>query len=221
MLVEAHPYNGLGIPIDTSMLVIGTAPPKRFSLPRSGQLRAGDVDFYYGSEDNQLWTEIFPKVYEDIALGLAENLCETRRQFLIHRKVWMHDICETYHRTKDNASDAGLKWSRLADLQNIFRMSPNVLTVVFTGGVAERLSGMRMEEQGLIPFGEFWKGMRQRAMPRTRRLTIKVSNEERPLVTHTLPSPSYANARVYGLQRKIEMYRGVFLRSASIRGAAV
>ncbi len=56
---ETHPYNHHeAIPDGTCKLIVGTAPPPRFSHPRSTDkvcLRPCDLDFYYGSEDNFMW----------------------------------------------------------------------------------------------------------------------------------------------------------------------
>jgi hypothetical protein len=53
---ETHPYNlREAIPSRTKVLLLGTAPPPRFSSPSCGEMRGLDFDFFYGSEDNYMW----------------------------------------------------------------------------------------------------------------------------------------------------------------------
>jgi hypothetical protein len=51
---EHHPYNDEPFPPEMRVLVVGTAPPPRFSQPRpphSGPREGYDADFFYGSAD--------------------------------------------------------------------------------------------------------------------------------------------------------------------------
>jgi hypothetical protein len=53
---ETHPYNlRETIPDETRLLIVGTAPPPRFSNPACKGTRPLDFDFFYGSEDNYMW----------------------------------------------------------------------------------------------------------------------------------------------------------------------
>lgn len=54
---ESHPYLPL-IPECAKCLIVGTIPPHRFckdmqTAQQYGKLSQNDVDWYYGSEDNQ------------------------------------------------------------------------------------------------------------------------------------------------------------------------
>ncbi len=68
-LYMKHPYNQQsfedykktkGKEDEPKILIIGTTPPWRFSLKqdfktKNGELEGNDIDFYYGSEDNNFW----------------------------------------------------------------------------------------------------------------------------------------------------------------------
>jgi hypothetical protein len=45
--IETHPYNlRETIPDETRLLIVGTAPPPRFSNPACGGMRGLDFDFF-------------------------------------------------------------------------------------------------------------------------------------------------------------------------------
>jgi hypothetical protein len=55
-IMEHHPYNHREeVPQETRLLIIGTAPPPRFSNPAFRIMKELDFDFFYGSEDNYMW----------------------------------------------------------------------------------------------------------------------------------------------------------------------
>ena len=150
---EIHPYNDYSsIPKGTRLLIIGTAPPPRFSKPRpeNWKLPSGDVDFYYGSKDNLLWNDIFSELYrESFPLGHNPS-ADKRRSFLKSQKLWMHDICEQYTRNGPGALDDDLVVLTHADLRRVLEEHETIDTLVFTGRKAEMCSGKQMEIQKLI-----------------------------------------------------------------------
>ena len=185
-MTEIHPYNDhTSIPKATRLLIIGTAPPKRFSKPRPAGWRPsnGDIDFYYGSKDNQLWQILFSDAFASGTKPSVDDL----RTFLKSRRIWMHDIYQKYTREKEGALDKDLKISEATDLEQLFRDQPEVDTIVFTGRDAENKFGKEIERT-LIKQYSFWQGgMRNKPLPRERNLTFLIREKPRKITTYTLP----------------------------------
>jgi hypothetical protein len=108
-LPETHPYNSFPIPPDTKTLIVGTAPPPRFSLPRpphEGPKKGWDADFFYGSGENYLWSYLEKAAGEQIfadpgtAEAAAEDTENLMRDFLRRHRIWMRDVLQTYRRRK-------------------------------------------------------------------------------------------------------------------------
>jgi G:T/U-mismatch repair DNA glycosylase len=207
-MAEIHPYNDYAsIPKATRLLIVGTAPPKRFSKRRPGCLLSnGDIDFYYGSKDNQLWQILFPDAFASGTKPSVDDL----RAFLKRRRIWMHDICQKYTRKKEGALDKDLKILEAADLAQLFRHQPEIDTIVFTGRDAENKFGNEMERE-LIKQYSFWQGgMRNKPLPRERNLTFLIRGKPRKITTYTLPSPSRRNTTA--LDKKKKMYEDFVLQ---------
>jgi hypothetical protein len=210
--IEVHPYNKIEIiPPGTRFLVIGTAPPPRFSRPLSNESKGShreDVKFYYGSSDNQLWSEILPKVF------IREfGNCEEMIEFLADRKIWMVDILQEYRRKKfDGALDVDLMPHSFTDLKSIFRDHPTIDTLFFTGGNAEAWTRKQLAEQKLISTGSSWS---KDKMPRRHEFEIEVDGDRRQFVSYALPSPSNSTYRTHGLAEKIRIYGVIRERCSS------
>jgi G:T/U-mismatch repair DNA glycosylase len=212
---EIHPYNNyLSIPESTRLLIIGTAPPQRFSKcfgsrPDSWKLPSEeDVDFYYGSKDNLLWSHILSELYREVFPRDKKSSADSRRSFLKSQKFWMHDICEQYTRVGSGAADDDLDILLYADLRRILEEHDTINKLVFTGGKAEVWSGKQMEIQKLIRPYEFGaSGISTKSMPRQRSLSIATNHGERKIQTFTVPSPSPQTLRSYSLDDMIALYR--------------
>jgi len=124
-IIETHPYNlRETIPDETRLLLVGTAPPPRFSNPACGGMRGYDFDFFYGSEDNYMW-EFLENIAEEIqqkklfAEGASsEQCCDAARVFLRRYKLWMCDVLQRYQRKAGkgtSASDADIDPPALTD----------------------------------------------------------------------------------------------------------
>src|ERR1700693_4108094 len=133
-VTETHPYNlspKFSIPDDTRLLIVGTAPPPRFSNPASKDRRGLDFDFFYGSEDNYMW-EFLDNIAEEIDDeklfaddASSEDCCDAARKFLQRHKIWMCDALQTYHRKEGmewSASDADIVPEQLTDFRVIFNL---------------------------------------------------------------------------------------------------
>lgn len=114
--LERHPYNNderFRIPLRTKTLIVGTAPPPRFSLSRlsnhRGPMKDFDADFYYGSKDNILWgflTKAFAEPDFAIPGSEAAKVEDTEnmmQKYLAQHDIWMRDVLETYRRKPGRA----------------------------------------------------------------------------------------------------------------------
>jgi hypothetical protein len=102
---ETHPYNSEAMPADVRLLVVGTAPPPRFSKPPCegfGEHKL-DFNFFYGSGHNKFWFWL-----NQIAAGQgmalpnddasAQEYCRAARDYLERNRLWMKDVLQTYRR---------------------------------------------------------------------------------------------------------------------------
>lgn len=203
--MEGHPFNArYPIPMNTRVLIVGTAPPERFSrvLDRSQEL-LGDVPFYYGSADNELWLKILPAI---TGFRFDGPTSDGKRQkmidFLMARRIWMHDIFEKYARTRPgSALDSNLRLLKPSDFKFVLSERPTIEHVIFTGGRAERETCRYMVREGVIKVSNILG-----RMPRSRTLEL----EDRSIRLHAVPSPS-AMTRRSGMtsEQKISIYRQV------------
>tara|TARA_R110002167_G_scaffold59804_15_gene169406 strand:- start:2141 stop:2797 length:657 start_codon:yes stop_codon:yes gene_type:complete len=110
---------------------VGTLPPPRFT---TGELKAGDVNFCYGSRDGQLWPILDRLFGLSLRFENTEEAVRQRMDFLRERKIGICDIVESAERIKIDASDLGMQDIKLRDLLSYLYRYPLVDTLLFTGG---------------------------------------------------------------------------------------
>ena len=233
--LETHPYNTLDIPPNTTLLIVGTAPPSRFSEPRSqheGPRDGLDADFFYGSVDNMLWSYLklaakepdFAEPGSDDAK--RENTEAVMQEYLLRHHIWMHDILQTYVR-KENKSGSALDTDiNLNDSRTTFMNFPAVLQagakierVVFTsvktsdwffGKVLSRCFPKKEAEDYRRLFLEA-DARRKAKKNADTGYTDELCRAEflgRTIRFHVLPSPSPAAGATLD-QRTIDIYRTI------------
>ncbi|MEL6919149.1 MAG: hypothetical protein AAFO99_15640, partial [Bacteroidota bacterium] len=130
MFLHTHPYEPFLFK-EATKLIVGTLPPPRFT---TGDLKADDVDFCYGSRNGQLW-RILDVIFN---LGLiyetTEEAIKQRRDFLLQQKIGVCDIVASAERDKVDASDLGMQNIKLRDMIGYLEKYPKVHTLLFTGG---------------------------------------------------------------------------------------
>lgn len=240
---ETHPYNleEIGrIPEGTRLLIIGTAPPPRFSNPNLGGMRGADFNFFYGSEDNYMW-QFLDEIAERLdgrnlfeASFSPERCCEVAPEFLKRHGIWMHDVLQTYQRKKgreDKAGDDDIEPPPAAKFTS-FRKALSMKSIsklVFTSERAAEWTILALVQEGLLTNLEqrmaallLWQRI-DKALPiqeylqkKFKQPFLQANIEARDFTFFILPSPS-ANARsaVYGLTlcRKQNVYESVLFRS--------
>jgi G:T/U-mismatch repair DNA glycosylase len=191
MRVE-HRYikRGWYTPKGATALLIGTFPSVLIR-EAFGKIRTTDVDFFYGSMDNNLW--------KDLALVYNRELDHTRTPEAIQQRMQLLDdlglalsdaiySCES----KGSAMDTALEHIELnTHLITVLDKTPSIQRIYFTSSSgkinAERLSLRLLKEQGRL------SGMKivQPRGPRMRRfIYLDAKGSTREIDTLTLYSPS-------------------------------
>ena len=198
-----HPYNDVdAVPVGTRTLIVGTCPPHRFCV-QAKQI-VGDVPFYYGSADNYLWKDIFPKVF---GRSVPANR-GGREAFLNYYKMWMFDIFQRFTRNDQTASDKGLGMICASDIGGLLRKRPTVDAICFTGVRAASETRKKLIDDGLLERYSPW--ITKEDMPRRNTLRLKLG---RDIVTYTLPSPNGNSKRSgYTLNVQVQIYTEVIPR---------
>ena len=100
---QTHPYTPY-FPKTAEAVIVGSAPPWRFCTGRAENLRAGDVDFFYGSVDNRFWRVMLEVLGTEPGPGTAELL----KTILKNHKLGMGDILKSFTRKDRKSSDSDL-----------------------------------------------------------------------------------------------------------------
>lgn len=130
MFTHKHPYEPFLFP-EATKLIVGTLPPPRFT---TGELKEDDVDFCYGSRDGQLWP-ILDRIFSlNLNYETSDFAAQQRKEFLLKQKIGVCDIVASAERDKIDASDLGMKNSKLRNLVGYLQQYQNVHTLLFTGG---------------------------------------------------------------------------------------
>jgi len=129
MQKEIHPFEPF-IGEDATKLIIGTIPPARFA---KGELESDDVNFYYGSRDNQFWDIIGQISNIDFQKENSDNEIQKRKQFLKEQKIGICDIILKTRRKNDSALDKDLYDIEHLDIVNeILSKNPQIDTLIYT-----------------------------------------------------------------------------------------
>lgn len=193
--LHTHPYAPFLFPEATSWIV-GTLPPPRFT---TGALKAGDVDFSYGSIDGLLWPILNSIFNLNLSFKTTEHAIRERKDFLISRKIGICDIVAQATRKKINASDSGMQNVELRNIIAYLQQYPNVKTLLFTGGNSkngpEYFFRKQLKKQGIT----FHKV--SNTVPRIHEFKFPIVGKEatfRTLKTVSLTAPSGAANRAVG-----------------------
>lgn len=233
-MFETHPYNNFEpIPPGTETLIIGTAPPPRFSLPRpphKGPKKGYDADFYYGSGANYLWVYLEKAANEptfaepSTAEAEKEDTEKLMRNFLSRHKLWMRDILQKYRRKKEGSAsdkdiDVTAKGTEYIDLAPLLKENMAIHKIAFTSqDFAAKWTFEALKEQGLIDGFDFnghlrkWKEISklENEVQRYKTPFARGKNVGGRIVDfYILPTPSGAGSASLSEQDIIEVYRTV------------
>lgn len=192
MFFHKHPYEPFLFK-EATKLIVGTLPPPRFT---SRDLKAGDVDFCYGSKDGQLWP-ILDRIFRlNLDYETTDNAINQRKLFLKSRKIGICDIVESAHRQKVDASDLGMKQVELRDIIDYLYRYPLVDTLLFTGGNSK--NGPEYFFRRLLKEKGFGIEVLSDSVPRIHQFEIRQKKGRRIIKTISLTAPSGAANRAVG-----------------------
>ncbi len=237
-LKEQHPYNNPEcVPADTRLLIVGTAPPPRFSKgsPCYG-MRGLDFDFYYGSEDNYMW-QFLGEIADDINYSKkplftdeekAEACEKTARTFLQKHKIWMYDTLQSYQRNagrETSASDADIGLREFTDFTPVFLKLIGLEAIAFTSEQAAIWTFEAFRERNLIAAEQYklheerlarWRSIKIALVSRQNDIEMKFGRPflnadilGRPLNFYLLPSPTGRSRMGLKINDKKEIYKKV------------
>jgi len=198
VFLHTHPYPPF-IFDSTTKLIVGTLPPPRFT---TGDLKADDVNFCYGSRDGQLWPILNAIFNLDLKYETTEDAIAQRKQFLINRDIGICDIVALAKREKVDASDIGMLDVELRDVIGELIKYPKIDTLLFTGGNSK--NGPEYFFRKHLATYNTKLEVVSNEVPRVHQFVIP--NSKRLIKTVSLTAPSGAANRAVGsLQKYKEM----------------
>lgn len=231
---EIHPYNNFErVPPRTETLIMGTAPPPRFSLPRpphKGPQKGRDADFYYGSGASWLWVYLEKAANEPTFAepctpeAEKEDTEKLMRDFLTRHHLWMRDILQKFRRKKEGSSrdrdiDVKAEGTEYLDLRSLLKESMAIRKIAFTSqDFAAKWTFEAFKEQGLIDGSDFnehlkkWKEISKSENEVQKYKTPFASDkylEGRKIDFYILPTPSGAGIANLAVLDIIDVYRAV------------
>jgi len=195
---ETHPFKPY-IPENATKLIIGTTPPPRFA---KNELSDNDVNFYYGSEDNNFWDIIGEIAEVDFKKENSTQEIEKRKSFLKENGIGICDIVLRTDRKKINsASDNDLTNIEYLNIINeILVKYPKIDTLLYTSEfVREQMTQLLKKVSR--------KEICQPLVNKNKRIRTVIINNNKQYNVFILFSPSRsANRRVTPEERK-EQYK--------------
>lgn len=226
-----HPYKDeQEIPPGTKTLIIGTAPPPRFSKFIEDE-ESFDFDFFYGSEKNYMWVileEIIDnQIFDD---EMTSDQCiAAAKKVLEEKRLWMRDILHNFERTVANsAADKHIRPKKFTDLKAALKN--NISSFVFTSEQAATWTIDALEQQGLLSDisgcrdnFKSWKSRKSTTLDNDSlkdfylsKYTVPFSIDlinDRSISLTILPTPSRRGPRGMNLHLKKTIYRQVLTAS--------
>lgn len=199
---DNHPYKPY-IPKDASKLIIGTIPPHRFCDSNS-KLNDDDVNFYYGSNDNEFWHLLSQVWANNFSYNNSQLAIDERKDALNHHCIGITDIINNCDRIKESASDKDLSINKLKDLYSLLLENININTLIYTSSFVLSLVFKQINDH--------YKTYHHQKNKCDKRLkSLNIYNKE--YIVHILYSPSPQALRGMkndGKNIRLEQYRKVF-----------
>ncbi|RXJ95130.1 DNA glycosylase [Malaciobacter molluscorum] len=206
MFYHFHPYKPF-IFEDTNTLIIGTLPPPRFC---EKDFKDGDVDFCYGSKNNQLWPAIDKIFNLNLLYDNSNKSINQRKSFLKKNYIGICDIVESCHREKFDASDLGMQNVKLRNIIEILENYKNINKIIFTGKNSKNSPEYFFRKQISNTYT-----MKLKENEFIREHTINISNRKITIFSLTSPSNaanrSIGSSNLYKLRKKQNPNYSTFL----------
>ncbi|WP_461333176.1 uracil-DNA glycosylase family protein [Bradyrhizobium embrapense] len=218
-LTEKHPFNCLeAIPDNASTLIVGTAPPPRFSRPDMCLL-TGDTRFYYGSKSNRMWRLLSgitgtPLLEEPDDAQRRTNW----RNFLTVNDLWMFDVLQEYKRKsgkETSARDADIEAFDLTDFRRVFAAKRRINKIAFTSQQAADWTFRKLSDSASQldaryraaisrrnEIGKHLQSDHERIAQKFRGPILSEYIEGREIAFYILPTPTRMSGGMKGLNSK-------------------
>ena len=141
-----HPYEPhINKDKDTKFLIVGTIPPHRFCEPsKKLELEKGDIDWFYGSKDNNFWEIIASAFDKDISdLGSKDK----RKSFANDHHIGFIDLFHQVYRYKESSSDADIIPISFNNICKYIKEEKSIKAVLFTSAYVEELTTSLLNEE--------------------------------------------------------------------------
>jgi hypothetical protein len=214
---ETHPYNSEPVPGNVRLLIVGTAPPPRFSNPQCEGFGAHrlDFNFFYGSGHNKMWLWL-NQIAASQGMALpnddagAQEYRNAARDYLQRNRLWMKDVLQTYRRKSGrecSSSDDAIIKPRPCECINFVEVlvqHSSIEALAFTSNRASEWSFIAMgQPDRLRAYRE--RRRNDRAMDLTQPFDrMKIGGRE--VKFFLLPSPS---GRAVSNSKAIDIYKTV------------
>lgn len=200
---EKHPFNNPDDLAGARYLIVGSFPPYRFSIKK---LNRGDVDWFYGSKDNDFWGKGGANGLLQCALGCQKAVLATkeeRKKFCENKGIAFLDLFQTIKRYSDLSSDSNIFPIEIVNLTYYLDKYDDITTVFFTSSWVEQIAKkeyLRINRDNL-PLNE--KGKKPTSVEGG--IFHRFKEGKRPIKIRKLTSPSPMN--VVNFENKLEKWR--------------
>lgn len=130
---ETHPFKPF-IDESTKYLIVGTIPPHRFC--QKEQLEENDINWYYGSKDNDFW-EIIATIFDKPFDNISKEGCQ---EFSKKYYIGFIDLFYEIIRHNKSSSDSDIVPLSYIDIFEIINKYENITTILFTSGYVQKLA---------------------------------------------------------------------------------
>ena len=192
--VETHPFEPY-IVEGSNKLIIGTIPPPRFSKQ---ELQDSDVNFYYGSSDNQFWDIMGDVCNVEFTKENTQKAIEERKKALSDMKLSICDIIKQTKRKNNSALDKYLDPVEYLNILELLEKNPKIDTLIYTS-----------TENGVKTF--MTQYLREKFSKEVCHITVDKSKKHFKLLNkydvYIVDSPSRRNTK--SIKNKAETYKEV------------
>ncbi len=131
-MLDKHPFPPF-ITYTANKLIIGTIPPHRFCKEKAQKnLHYTDVDFYYGSKDNEFWGLIGSIFNKSFIMENTHEAVQQRKNFLEENGIGITDIIESCRRENESSSDNKLEEITYSNIRFLLESHASIDTLIYT-----------------------------------------------------------------------------------------
>lgn len=196
-----HPYCPF-IPEGATKLIIGTMPPYRFcKTPK--ELYEDDVDFYYGSKDNDFWNLLSQITGAKLDKKNTETAIIQRKALLSKLHIGITDIIEQCTHINGKSTDDSLDDIVLKPINELLSHHPEIDSLIYTSKsiikhiykIADKYHSWDTPKEG-------------NTLDTPKESTIMIGGKRYKVIVLYSPSPSASRKVSY--EKRLSQYTNVF-----------